>query len=224
MKQEKMLTTKITAFPIFNEIKEDELSKLLGCVGYRVENYKKGALIFMEGDYLENIGIIVSGSVDMIKEDVWGTKTIVIRMSSPALFGETFICGNDSVASVSFEAVEDTTVMFIPFQRMMHGCANACVFHQQLIENMIKLIADKNLMLMRKMEVISKRTLREKIMAYLAQQAQQQGTKYFEIPLRRVELAEYLCADRSALTRELTNMKNAHIIDYDRNVFRLMQI
>ena len=135
MKQEKMLTTKITAFPIFNEIKEDELSKLLGCVGYRVENYKKGALIFMEGDYLENIGIIVSGSVDMIKEDVWGTKTIVIRMSSPALFGETFICGNDSVASVIFEAVEDTTVMFIPFQRMMHGCANACVFHQQLIDH-----------------------------------------------------------------------------------------
>ena len=224
MKQEKTLTTKITAFPIFNKIKEEDLSKLLGCVGYRIEQYKKGELIFVEGDYLENIGVIISGSVDMIKEDAWGTKTIVIRMSSPTLFGETFICGNDSITSVSFEAVEDTTVMFIPVHRAMHSCTNACAVHQQLIENIIKLIADKNLMLMRKMEVISKRTLREKIMAYLAQQAQQQGTKYFEIPLRRVELAEYLCADRSALTRELTNMKNAHIIDYDRNVFRLMQI
>jgi len=112
--------------------------------------------------------------------------------------------------------------MFIPFQRVVNSCSNACIFHHRLIENMIQLIADKNLMLMHKMEVVTKKTLKEKIMAYLSQQAQIKDTEYFEIPLNRTELAEFLCADRSALTRELSNMKKEGIIDYDKNVFRLI--
>ena len=75
---------------------------------------------------------------------------------------------------------------------------------------------------MQKVEVISKKTLREKIMAYLSIHATAQGTQYFEIPLGRVELADYLCADRSALTRELSNMQNEGLIDFDRNTFRLL--
>lgn len=76
---------------------------------------------------------------------------------------------------------------------------------------------------MKKVEVVTKKTLREKILAYLSQQAQQQGGGYFEIPLGRMELAEYLCADRSALTRELTAMKQDGMLDYDKNVFRLLR-
>jgi len=219
--QEKIMENMIS-FPIFAGIDEENLVSLLQCLGYHLEKYKKGDLIYLEGEHLHNLGIIVSGSVDMIKEDVWGNKTIVIRMSSPALFGETFICGSNSVAAVSFEAIEDTTVMFIPFQRVINSCSNACIFHHRLIENMIQLIADKNLMLMHKMEVVTKKTLKEKIMAYLSQQAQIKDTEYFEIPLNRTELAEFLCADRSALTRELSNMKKEGIIDYDKNVFRLI--
>ena len=75
---------------------------------------------------------------------------------------------------------------------------------------------------MRKVEVVSKRTIREKLLAYLSIQTQLQGTRYFEIPLGRVELAEYLCVDRSALTRELAKMKEDGLIDYDRNCFRML--
>jgi CRP-like cAMP-binding protein len=104
----------------------------------------------------------------------------------------------------------------------MHTCTNACAFHHKLIENMVQLIADKNQELMRKVEVVTKKTLREKILAYLSQQAQLEGGSYFEIPLGRIELAEYLCADRSSLTRELNAMKEEGILDYDRNMFRLL--
>ncbi|MBR2008655.1 MAG: winged helix-turn-helix domain-containing protein, partial [Peptococcaceae bacterium] len=96
-------------------------------------------------------------------------------------------------------------------------------FHHRLIENLVQLIADKNLALMKKVEVVTKKTLREKILAYLSQQAQLQSSEYFEIPLGRLELAEYLCADRSALTRELNAMRLDGIIDYDKNVFRLLR-
>ena len=215
-------TEQLGQYRLFTGIERENLPAMLQCLGYRAEHYKKGEFISMEGEHLENIGLIASGSVDMIKEDFWGNKTILMRMEQGSIFGETFICGSDSMATVSFCAASDTTAVFLPFRRVMHTCTNACAFHHRLVENMVQLIADKNLALMRKVEVITKKTLREKILAYLSQQAQQQGGSYFEIPLGRVELAEYLCADRSALTRELTAMKNEGLLDYDRNMFRLL--
>ena len=207
---------------LFQGIEQDNLPVMLGCLGYHRETYKKGDFISMEGEHLENIGLVMTGSVDMIKEDFWGNKTILMRMRQGSIFGETFICGSDSLATVSFCAASDTEVLFLPFRRVMHTCTNACAFHHKLVENMVQLIADKNLELVRKVEVVTKKTLREKILAYLSQQAQLAGGSYFEIPLGRMELAEYVCADRSALTRELNAMKAEGIIDYDRNMFRLM--
>ena len=87
---------------------------------------------------------------------------------------------------------------------------------------MVHIIANKNRDLMRKVEVVSKRTIREKLLAYLSIQTQTQNSRYFEIPLGRVELAEYLCVDRSALTRELVKMKEDGLIDYDKNCFRIL--
>ena len=208
-------------FPLFYGIEHNNLPVMLGCLGYKIERYKKGEYISMEGEHLQNIGIVLEGTVDMIKEDFWGNKTILMRMPKQTVFGETFICGKDAVATVSFYVSENAEILFLPFKRVMHTCTSACTFHHRLIENMVQLIADKNLQLMKKVEVVTKKTLREKILAYLSQQAQLQGTEYFEIPLGRVELAEYLCADRSALTRELTAMKNEGVLDYDRNMFRL---
>ena len=213
---------KLNAWRLFHGIEQDNLPVMLGCLGYRMETYKKGEFISMEGEHLENIGLVVKGSVDMIKEDFWGNKTILMRMRQGSVFGETFICGSASLATVSFCAASDTEVLFLPFKRVMHTCTNACAFHHRLVENMVQLIADKNLELMRKVEVVTKKTLREKILAYLSQQAQLEGGSYFEIPLGRIELAEYVCADRSALTRELNAMKEEGLLDYDRNMFRLL--
>ena len=213
---------KLNDWRLFHGIEQDNLPVMLGCLGYRMETYKKGEFISMEGEHLENIGLVVKGSVDMIKEDFLGNKTILMRMRQGSVFGETFICGSASLATVSFCAASDTEVLFLPFKRVMHTCTNACAFHHRLVENMVQLIADKNLELMRKVEVVTKKTLREKILAYLSQQAQLEGGSYFEIPLGRIELAEYVCADRSALTRELNAMKEEGLLDYDRNMFRLL--
>ena len=164
---------------------------------------------------------LLSGAVDMIKEDLWGNKTMLVRMRKDELFGETFACGSDNLSVVTFMVSEDAKILFLPFDRVMHSCTMACQFHHRLIENMVHIIADKNRDLMRKVEVVSKRTIREKLLAYLSIQAQIQNARYFEIPLGRVELAEYLCVDRSALTRELAKMKAEGIIDYHRNSFRM---
>ena len=165
---------------------------------------------------------LLEGAVDMIKEDVWGNRTMLLRTYCSDIFGETFACGEDALSVVTFVAAENCKVMFLSFCRVMHTCTNACAFHQTLIENMVRIIARKNRELMRKIEVVSKKTLREKILSYLSIQSQAQGSRSFEIPLGRMEWAEYLCADRSALTRELVKMKAEGLIDYQRNFFEIL--
>jgi len=208
--------------PLFEGIAEENLGAMLGCLSYHLSRYKKGDPIALEQEHLRHIGIILSGAVDMVKEDLWGNKTMLVRMRKDELFGETFACGEDNQSMVTFVVSENAKILFMPFDRVMHSCTMACMFHHQLIENMVHIIANKNRDLMRKVEVISKKTLREKILTYLSIQAQQQDSRYFEIPLGRVELAEYLCADRSALTRELAKMKAERLIDYDKNCFRIL--
>ena len=208
--------------PLFHGIKPDQLNAMLSCIGYHIGTFKKGDIVAFEGDHLKHIGIIISGAVDMVKEDLWGNKTMLVRMRKDEMFGETFACGSDSLSVVTFMVSEDAQILFMPFDRVMHSCTMACQFHHRLIENMVKIIADKNRDLMRKVDVVSKRTIREKLLAYLSIQAQVQNSRYFEIPLGRVELAEYLCVDRSALTRELAKMKEVGLIDYDKNCFRIL--
>ena len=208
--------------PLFDGISQEERKTMLGCIGYHVGEYRKGEIVAFENENIKHIGIILSGIVDMIKEDLWGSKTMLVRMRKEELFGETFACGEDNLSVVTFVVSEDAKILFLPFDRVMHSCTMACIFHHRLIENMVHIIANKNRNLMRKVEVVSKRTIREKLLCYLSIQAQMQESRYFEIPLGRVELAEYLCVDRSALTRELVKMKDDGLIDYDKNCFRIL--
>ena len=207
---------------LFDGISPEDRKAMLGCIGYHIGAFRKGDIVAFEEENIKHIGILLSGAVDMVKEDLWGNKTMLVRMRKDELFGETFACGEDNLSVVTFMVSEDAKILFLPFNRVMHSCTMACQFHHRLIENMVHIIAGKNRDLMRKVEVVSKRTIREKLLTYLSIQAQIQESRYFEIPLGRVELAEYLCVDRSALTRELVKMKDEGLIDYDRNCFRML--
>lgn len=208
--------------PLFEGIQPEDRMAMLGCTGYHIGSFHKGDIVAFEDENIKHIGIVISGAVDMIKEDIWGNKTMLVRTCMNEVFGETFACGSDNLSVVTFQASEDSQILFMPFDRVMRSCTMACQFHHRLIENMVRVIANKNRDLMRKVEVVSKRTIREKLLAYLSVQAQVQESRYLEIPFGRVELAEYLCVDRSALTRELAKMKLEGLIDFDRNCFRML--
>ena len=210
--------------PLFAGIDAMDMEGMLGCIGYHVRDYQKGEIIAFEEENINHVGVVMEGAVDMLKEDVWGNRTMLVRSYPQDIFGETFACGEDSLSVVTFAAAENCRVLILSFCRVMHTCTHACQFHQTLIENMVRLIARKNRELMRKVEVVSKKTLREKILAYLSIQSQAQGSRRFEVPLGRVEWAEYLCADRSALTRELAKMKDEGLIDYRKNSFKILKM
>lgn len=207
--------------PLFRGIAPEEFAAMLNCIGPRTAQFRRGEMIALEDARMRQIGIVLSGAVDMVKEDFWGNRALLARMGASELFGETFACGEDDCPTAAFVAAEDARVLFLPFHKVMRTCARTCAFHQRLIENMVHAIAYRNRELMHKVEVVSKRTLREKILADLSYRAQAAGGRAFEMPLGRVAWAEYLCADRSALTRELVRMRSEGLIDYHRNRFAL---
>lgn len=208
---------------LFAGIAEGEILPMLHCTGAYQKHLPGGRVILLEQDAVSCAGLILSGTVEMVQEDVWGVRTILMSMGEGEFFGESFACGTKSLATVSFEASSDVEVLFFPFHRMLTLCGSACVFHQRLIENMVRLLADKNARLLEKIEILSKRNLTQKILALLSARAQQAGSLYFALPMNRDAMAQYLCVNRSALSRELARMKEEGLIDFDRNTFRLLK-
>lgn len=213
----------ISKLSLFSGIKKEDLTTMLTCLGSYIHDYKKGEFISLSSEPVQSIGVVLQGTIHMIKEDVWGNKTILAFIKKDEVFGETFVCGNQSNSMVTFYSSTNSKILYMPFYKVIHSCTMSCIFHHRLIENMMKLMANKNAQLMEKIEIISKKTIRKKILTYMLLQSQIHESDYFEIPLGRLELADYLCVDRSALTRELNNMKKDKIITFTKNSFHILK-
>lgn len=199
--------------PFFTGISPDKRTAMLTCLGARVRIVRKGEFLVLAQDEVRYIGIVLSGEIHMIHEDRWGDKAVLAVIRSGGLFGETFVCSTVLQSIVTFQAVKNTKFLVLPFHKVLHVCTNACPFHFQLIENMLRLMADKNVQLLEKLEVISKKTLRKKLLTYFSFQSEQAGSPTFTIPMTRTQLADYLCADRTAVARELSHMKADGLIE-----------
>ena len=217
-------TMQLQSVPLFKDIKDTEFDALLACVGAKEGRYEKGDFIFLNGTATNSVGIVLDGRVQVIKEDVFGNRAILNDLGPKSVFGESFVCGGNFMLTVSVQAIEDSTTLFLPFERIMHICPSACGFHNTLLKNMVGMIAQKNLMLLEKLEVVTKHSLREKMMTYLSQLAQEQCSSTVISPLGRVDLADFLGVDRSALTRELNRMRDAGLIAFDKNTYTLMNV
>lgn len=216
--------TFLREIPLFAGIGDGEFPALLACVGARRESYRKGDFIFLNGNLVDTIGIVLSGRAQIVKEDVFGNRAILNDLGPRAVFGESFVCGGSFTLTMSVQAAHDSEILFLPFDRVMHICPSACGFHNTLIRNMVQMIAKKNIHLMEKLEITTKHSLREKILAYLSQLSQEQGSTTVTSPLGRVDLADFLGADRSSLTRELNGMQRAGIIAYDKNTYTIQKM
>lgn len=207
--------------PLFAGIAETDLRTLLGCLSATERHYKKNSFIFMTGDDVTVIGIVLTGNVHIIQEDFWGNRAILAGIEAGGLFGEAFSCAETARIPVSALAVQPSDILLIDYRRIITTCSSACAFHTELIQNMLRILAGKNVMLTRKMEFLTRRTTRDKLLSYLSAQAQQAGSNEFTIPFNRQELAEYLSVDRSAMSSELSKMRDNGILSFQRNQFKL---
>jgi len=208
---------------LFEDITAADVIQLLSCLAVHPRSFEKGAVILREGDPIESIGIILTGFVQIVRNDYAGNRIIQAGFGSGSIFAESFVCAGVRQSPVNVVATEDSSILFVPFTKMIRSCETACSFHHQLIENMMKLLARKNLMLNAKLEIAAKRTIREKVVAYLELEQKKSGQAIFDIPFGRNELADYLCVDRSALSRELGNMKESGLIFFEGKQFALLR-
>ncbi|MDL2238459.1 Crp/Fnr family transcriptional regulator [Christensenellaceae bacterium OttesenSCG-928-K19] len=219
-----ILSDKIKNVKLFSGIAEQDLSSLLSCLSAVVKSYKKDEIIFLSGQPAQSVGIICSGSVHVFKEDFIGNRTIISALSAGELFGESFACAQTSSIPVSVVATADSKIMLIDYRKIITTCPTTCTFHSRLVENMLGILAYKNVELDQKVDVISRRTTREKLIAFLSEQARKLETNCFTIPFNRQELADYLCVERSAMSAELSKMQKNGIIETNKNEFKLLYI
>lgn len=206
---------------LFSNIQADEVHSLLNCLSPRTQRYQKGAFVFHLQETHVPLGLVLSGMVYVMKEDFWGERTILSAVGAGEIFAEAFSSIPDKPLEVSVVAAKDTTVLFLDFNRVLHTCNHACVFHTRLVQNLIATLARKNIMLTRKLETISKKTTRQKLLAFLSMEANQQNNSTFTIPYNRQELADYLCVERSAMSAELSKLQRDGLISFEKNRFHL---
>ncbi len=208
--------------PLFWDIEEQELHNLLKCLNAKVNDYKADSIIFCEGDVAQYVGIVISGEVQIVKDDYYGNRSIVAYSQSGQLFAEAFACADVRILPVSILTTSDSKVMLVDYRKVITMCTGGCSFHNRLIYNMLKIVANKNVMLNQKIEFTSKRSTREKLMAYLAYEAKTAENNTFIIPFNRQELADYLCVDRSAMSNELSKLRKEGTLEFHKNKFRLI--
>lgn len=208
--------------PLFEGIEGQDMEAMLACLGGKVLRVGKNQTILAEGEKAEFVGIVLTGSVQIVKEDYFGNRSIVAQMEAGELFGESFACANVASLPVSVVAAEEGSVMLIDCHRITVSCSNACSFHSRMIFNLLKVVAKKNLMFNQKIEVTSKRTTRQKLMTYLLQQAKRHGCSSFTIPYDRQALADYLEVERSAMSAEISKLRSEGILESEKNHFRLL--
>lgn len=208
--------------PLFAQIKSDTLFQILYCLKAKVKPYIKNQNIFTVGDHITDTGILLTGQAQIIYEDIFGNRSILGALNPGELFGEAFSCTATSKLPVSVVALTDCDILFIDYQRILTTCPSSCAFHHQLIENMVQILANKNVLLNQKIRYLSKRTTREKLLCYLSDQAKAAESRNFTIPFQRQELADFLCVERSAMSSELGKLKKEGLIDFHRSHFCLL--
>ena len=208
--------------PLFKNIADEDLLRMLVCLGARVVQFDKKFTIMAEGGSARYIGIVLSGSVQIARTDYWGNRSIIAHAEVGEVFGEAFACSSTAAIPVDITAVDECEIMLVECSHILHTCSNSCGFHQQLIFNLMKDLAEKALMFHQKIEIISQRTTREKVMTYLNFQAKKAGESEFEIPFDRQELADYLGVERSGLSAELGKLVREGVLETSKNKFRLL--
>lgn len=208
--------------PLFFGIGEDDLIRMLTCLGATVGFYDKKYTVMSEGKPVRHIGIVLSGGVQMSLTDYYGNRSIIANITAGEPFAEAFACTEAESLPLSVTANEPSYIMLIDCSHILHTCTNSCGFHHQLIFNLMKDIAAKALSFQRKIEITSKRTTREKLMTYLNICAKEAGSNYFDIPFDRQELADYLGVERSGLSAEISKLRREGIIESEKRFFKLI--
>lgn len=207
--------------PFFTGLTDNEILSILHCVKATIVSQKRDSYIFRAGDSTEVMGLVVSGCVLVIQEDLWGHRNILSKCHTGDFFGEPYAASPGAVLNVSVVADTDCEIILLNVQRLLISCPTACEHHQKLIRNLVSVLANKILILNDKITHVGKRTTRDKLLSYLSAESIRHSSLSFDIPFDRQQLADYLCIDRAAMSTEISKLQKEGYIKTNRNHFEL---
>lgn len=213
----------LMASELFAGIDREDLGSLLSCLQAQEIKVAKGEPVFLEGDQAGFVGLVAEGCIQIVRDDYYGNRSVIALADGGDLFGEAFACGDVASMPVSGFALQNTTVLMLSCRKMLTVCSNACRFHNQLVKNLLQVVAKKSLALSQKIQFMSQKTTRQKLMAYLLDQAKKAGSRDFVIPFDRQTLADYLGVERSAMSAELSKLRRDGILETKGSRFKLLE-
>lgn len=206
---------------LFRGISEQEIDTMLKCLQTELRRYGKGDVVLQAGDQIRRMGLVLSGSVRIENDDIWGNKSILDQAGAGQVFAETYACMPGEPLMVSVVAAEITEILFLDVERILKTCPDACSYHSRLIRNLLMISAQKNLNLSRRIFHTSSKTIRGRLLSYLSYEASRAGSCEFTIPFNRQQLADYLSVDRSAMSTEIGRMQKEGLLRTEKNYFYL---
>ncbi len=207
--------------PVFYGMSDDELCGLLECFNARIRSFDEGEMIIRQGDRITNIYLILEGTVNIEKDSYWGRRIIITQLSVNDNIALAFVASKNMESNIDAVAATDTKVLVLNYEKCTSMCQNACTRHKVLINNLFDILSKENIELIQKIENVSQKSIRDKLLTYLSNEARKRKSHSFEIPFNRQDLADYLNIDRSAMSFELSKLQKEGLIRYNKNHFEL---
>ncbi|MDD2268548.1 MAG: Crp/Fnr family transcriptional regulator [Eubacteriales bacterium] len=207
---------------LFEGITSEEAQILIHCIGAASSYFAKNDTVVLAGKRTDNFGIVLSGNLQIVHDDYYGNRSILSNVEPGELFAESFVFAKTPIP-VTVISVSDSETMTINSNKLISNCQKACGFHNRLIMNLISIVSRKNIELTRKIQLVSKRLTRDKLLSYLSYEAEKNSSSTFSIPFDRQALADYLGVERSAMSAELSRMRDDGLIEYHKNSFKIMK-
>lgn len=207
---------------LFAGIGEEEIESMLTCLGAKLKTFKKGEYVVRQGENISDVMILSEGKLHILNDDYWGNRSILGQIGEGEMFGEAYASPTGGAVLNDVVAQEDGSVILLDVKRILTTCPSACRFHSLTVQNMFFAISQKNQQLVRKLNHMSKRTTREKLISYLSDESKKQNSSSFNIPFNRQQLADFLSVDRSAMSNELCKLRDEGYLRFDKNHFDLL--
>ena len=207
---------------LFKGIDENDCRRMIDCLNMDVKKFRQGSCIAEFPTNNGKIGIILSGRASMVRYDINGVRTIMETLSEQGIFGDFFTFSGAGRNSLEIIADTDCEVMFVKKDDLTKRCERACRCHSMVVENLLTLISEKTIALSERIEVLSQRTIEDKLISFL--QITEDNTtdgKTPQIPFSTTALSDYLCVNRSALQREISKLKKSGVLTISKRKFTL---
>lgn len=209
---------------LFKGISLEDLEHIIQCFALSPYRCNADDYVILSGDQVNNIYIILEGSVELMKETYSGSRHIIAILGPSHMFGEGIVCTSNRISPVTVRTKEPTVLIKFSYQKIMNPCSSVCDFHTRLIFNMMLLLGDKNYTLNQKMELLMIKGMREKLATYLLSERQKNNCDEFTITMNRNELADYLNVSRPSMSRELGRMQEEGLLNFNKNSFEILNL